>query len=213
MYTWQLPPKTGPFLYRKVLKLGFGEKINAIRATRKSKRPVVLWREETAGLLSMMNGTSQLVAKLLYGSGLRISEALLLRVQDNVFNMKTLTAKSGKGGQDHITTFATSVIPLLKAHLAKVKTMHERDLEKGYATVYLPYRLAREYSPAATSWGWHYVFPSSRLSTYPSSDAVRRHHIGFSVVNKATKAAATKIGIVEKVITHTLRNSFATHLL
>ena len=137
------------FLYRKVLKQSLGEQINAVRSSRKINIPTVLTREETAKVLSLMSGTPQLVAKLIYGSGLRISEAVRLRVQDIDNKMKTLTVRSGKGDKDRVTTFPESLIPLLQNHLAKVKLMHNNDLEKGYGTVYLPHALARKYPTAA----------------------------------------------------------------
>ena len=141
------------FLYRKVLKQELTEKIDAIRAMRKMNMPVVMTREETAKLLSLMSGTSQLVAKLLYGSGLRISEAIRLRVQDIDFKLKTVTVRSGKGNKDRISTFPTSITPFLEVHLEKVKRMHVTDLEEGYGTVFLPYALARKFPNAASEWG------------------------------------------------------------
>ena len=165
------------FFYRKVLKQELAGAINAIRAKKKENLPVVLSRDETGKLLSMMAGTPQLVAKLLYGSGLRIAEAIRLRVQDIDFSMKNLTVRSGKGNKDRITTFPVSLIPFLNDHLVKMKQTHQADLAKGYGRVYLPYALDRKYPNAANEWGWQYVFPSSKLSKDPRSDAVRRHHI------------------------------------
>lgn len=126
------------FLYRKVLKLNLDGKIDALRAVKKKNIPAVMTREETANVLSLMTGTPQLVTKLLYGSGLRISEAIRLRIQDIDEHLKTLTVRSGKGNKDRVTTFPASVIPLLKNHLARVKIAHEKDLKDGYGTVYLP---------------------------------------------------------------------------
>lgn len=145
------------FLYRKVLKQKLGEEINAVRANRKQNIPVVMTREETAGLLSLMTGVPQLVAKLLYGSGLRISEAIRLRVQHIDYKLKTLTVRSGKGGKDRVTTFPASIIPFLDAHLAGVKILHQNDLKNGCGEVYLPHALARKYPNAAKEWGRQYV--------------------------------------------------------
>jgi integrase len=128
-----------------VLKTQLNEEINAIRAAKKQNAPVVLTREETATLLSLMGGVPLLVAKLLYGSGLRISEAIRLRVQDIDFQMKTLTVRSGKGNKDRVTTFPGKLSPFLKDHLKTVKTMHQKDIEQGYGEVYLPHALSRKY--------------------------------------------------------------------
>ncbi|MBU1183293.1 MAG: integron integrase [Proteobacteria bacterium] len=201
------------FLYRKVLKQSLGEEINAVRANRKTNIPVVMTREETARLLSLMSGTPLLVAKLLYGSGLRISEAIRLRIKDIDYELKTLTVRSGKGDKDRVTTFPASIIPFLEAHLARVKIMHQNDLKNGCGEVYLPHALARKYPNAAKEWGWQYVFPASAQSKDPRSNAVRRHHVDPSVINKAIRAASVKAGLVKKVSANTLRHSFATHLL
>jgi integron integrase len=165
------------FLYRKVLKQDLSEQINAVRASKKLNIPVVLTREETAKVLSLMAGTPQLITKLMYGSGLRISEAIRLRVKDIDYAMKTITVRSGKGDKDRVTTFPASVIPFLKSHLAKVKATHQNDLKTGYGEVYLPHALSRKYPNTAKEWGWQYVFPSGTLSKDPRSKSIRRHHI------------------------------------
>jgi integron integrase len=201
------------FLYKKVLKTQLDKEINAIRATRKTNVPVVMTREETAKVLSLMNGVPQLAAKLMYGSGLRISEAIRLRVQDIDYKMKTLIVRSGKGNKDRVTTFPASIIPFLQAHLDKVKTFHTNDLAKGHGAVYLPHALARKYSGADKKWQWQYVFPARDLSTDPRSGIIRRHHIDPSLINKAIRKAVQAAGLHKKISAHTLRHSFATHLL
>jgi integron integrase len=201
------------FLYRKVLKKDLDKRIDAVRAYKKINVPVVLTREETARVLSLMTGAPQLIAKLLYGSGLRISEAIRLRVQDIDYAMKTLTVRSGKGDKDRVTTFPTSIIPFLESHLARVKVTFLNDVKKGFGAVYLPHALARKYPNAAKQWGWQYVFPANTLSNDPRGNRVRRHHIDPSVINKALKSAAREAGLVKKISAHTLRHSFATHLL
>lgn len=201
------------FLYKKVLKKPLDKEINAVRATRKINIPVVMTRDETATVLSLMNGVPQLAAKLMYGSGLRISEAIRLRTQDIDYKMKTLTVRSGKGNKDRVTTFPGSIAPFLKAHLEKVKVIHNDDLSKGYGAVYLPHALSRKYPNADKKWQWQYVFPARTLSTDPRSGIVRRHHIDPSLINKAIKKAVQTAGLNKKVSAHTLRHSFATHLL
>jgi integron integrase len=195
------------------LKLPLDDEINAVRANKKVNVPVVMTREETAKIISLMSGTPQLVAKLLYGSGLRISEAIRLRVQDIDNKLKTLTVRSGKGAKDRITTFPSSIMPFLQDHLSKVKSIHENDLAKGYGEVYLPYALARKYPNAAKEWSWQYVFPARALSKDPRSGVIRRHHVDPSVINKAIREAARKADIVKRISAHTFRHSFATHLL
>lgn len=201
------------FLYKKVLKNQLDEAINAVRSTKKVNVPVVMTREETAKIITMMEGTTQLAVKLMYGSGLRMSETIRSRVQDIDYNMKTITVRFGKGAKDRITTFPSSIIPFLQSHLAKVKAIHENDLVLGHGAVYMPHALARKYQNAAREWGWQYVFPARNLSTDPRSGVIRRHHIDPSVINKAIKVAVRKAGLTKRISAHTFRHSFATHLL
>ena len=186
---------------------------NGVRADKKAHVPVVLTREEVASVISLLVGTPQLVVKLLYGSGLRIMEAVRVRVQDIDFQMKQLTVRAGKGGKDRITTFPGSVTPLLQTHLARTKTLHQQDLARDAGEVFLPHALARKYPHAGKDWGWQYVFPARDLSTDPRGGAIRRHHVDPSVINKAIKAAARRVGLTKRISAHTFRHSFATHLL
>ncbi|HXG17457.1 MAG TPA: integron integrase [Methylomirabilota bacterium] len=201
------------FLYKRVLKHPLQGGIDAVRADKKVTVPVVMTREEVAAVLSLMDGTSQLVAKLLYGSGLRIIEAVRLRVKDIDYQMKQLTVRAGKGDKDRVTTFPASLTPLLQNHLAGVKTLHQQDLTQGHGEVYLPHALARKYPHAAKEWGWQYVFPARNLSVDPRSGIIRRHHVDPSVINKAIKVAARRAGLTKQISAHTFRHSFATHLL
>ncbi|THB81387.1 MAG: integron integrase [Desulfobacteraceae bacterium] len=201
------------FLYKQVLKTPLKATINAVRARKRLNLPVVLTREEVKHVMDVMQGVPQLVVKILYGCGLRISEAVRLRVKDIDYNMLQITVRKGKGDKDRITTFPKSVIPMLENHLAKVRQMHEMDLKDGYGSAYLPNALARKYARQQYEWHWQYVFPSSRLSTDPRSGTVRRHHIDPGSVNKAIKRAVKQTGIPKKVSAHTFRHSFATHLL
>lgn len=201
------------FLYKQVLKDPLEGEINAARAPEKTRVPVVMTKEEVARVLALMEGTPQLVARLLYGSGLRIMEAARLRVHDLDFELRQVTVRSGKGAKDRVTPCPTSIIPLLQSHLSKVRVLHDRDVAAGHGSVYLPHALARKYRNADREWGWQYVFPSRDLSVDPRSDMVRRHHVDPSVINKAIKVAARRAGLTKRISAHTFRHSFATHLL
>ncbi len=201
------------FLYKQVLKMPVDQEMNAMRARRTESVPVMLQREEVAHVMALMEGTPQLVAQLLYGSGLRIVEALRLRVKDIDFEMKAVTVRSGKGDKDRVTTLSTSMILLLKNHLVKVKALHEADVAQGHGEVYLPHALAGKYPGAGREWGWQYVFPARHLSEDPRTGVVRRHHVDASVLNKAIGIASRKVGLAKRVSAHTFRHSFATHVL
>jgi len=201
------------FLYKRVLRQAMEAPINAVRADKKAHVPVVMTREEVASVISLLVGTPQLVVKLLYGSGLRIMEAVRVRVQDIDFQMKQLTVRAGKGGKDRITTFPGSLTPLLQTHLARTKTLHQQDLARDAGEVFLPHALARKYPHAGKEWGWQYVFPARDLSTDSRGGAIRRHHVDPSVINKAIKGAVHRLGLTKRISAHTFRHSFATHLL
>jgi integron integrase len=201
------------FLYKRVLNHTLEGRINAVRADKKINVPVVMTRDEVAAIISLMDGTAQLVAKLLYGSGLRIMEAVRLRVQDIDFQMKQLTVRSGKGDRDRFTTFPATLTPLLQNHMAGVRTLHQQDLAQGHGEVYLPHALERKYPHAPKEWGWQYVFPARDLSVDPRAGVTRRHHVDPSVINKAIKVAVRRAGLTKHISAHTFRHSFATHLL
>ena len=201
------------FLYKKVLAKPLDEVIDAVRADRKVNVPVVLTREEVSRIIAVMEGVPQLIVKLLYGSGLRVLEAVRVRVKDVDFAMKQVTVRSGKGEKDRFTTLPASLIPLLQNQLQRVKAYHEQDLAAGHGAVYLPYALERKYPGAARDWSWQYLFPARDVSTDPRSGGVRRHHVDPAVVNKAIKVAARRVGLTKVISAHSFRHSFATHLL
>jgi integron integrase len=195
------------FLYKRVLHQALDDRIDAVRANKKANVPVVMTRDEVATVLALMEGTPQLVAKLLYGSGLRIMEAVRLRVKDIDFAMQQLTVRSGKGDKDRFTTFPATLIPFLQNHLVRVKTLHQQDLAQGHGAVYLPHALERKYPQSATEWGWQYVFPARTVAVDPRSEVTRRHHVDPSVINKAIKVAVRRAGLTKVISAHTFRNA------
>jgi integron integrase len=198
------------FLYREVLHQTL-DNIQAVRADRPVRVPVVLTRDETRRVILAMSGTTQLVVKLLYGSGLRQLEALRLRVQDVDFEMKQVTVRDGKGAKDRYTTLAEALIPVLREHLEKVRLRHQEDLKMGFGAVYLPGALDRKYPKAAREWRWQYVFPARDLSVDPRTGVKRRHHLDEATIHRAIKTAVARVGIQKSVSSHTFRHSFATH--
>ncbi len=201
------------FLYRKVLDKPLGEIQGVVHSKRKEKIPVVLTQLEVANMLSKLEGVHWLSGCLLYGSGLRLMECIRLRVQDIDFDRLTITVRSGKGGKDRVVTLARELVVPLQRHLESVKMIHERDIAEGFGRVYMPYALERKYPSAAIAWGWQYLFPATRRSIDPRSRVVRRHHMDESSVQKSIKVAVRKAGINRPASCHTLRHSFATHLL
>ena len=200
------------FLYRQVLHQELGQ-IQALRAERPVRVPVVLTPEEVKRVIPIIGGAPQLVVKLLYGSGLRLLEALRLRVKDVDFGMKQLTVRDGKGAKDRFTVLPESLVPALQEHLQKVRLVHQEDLAAGCGAVYLPGALERKYPKAPREWAWQYVFPARDRSRDPRSGMVRRHHLDEATISKAIKAAVLRAGIAKKVSSHTFRHSFATHAL
>ncbi len=201
------------FLYKHVLGLDLEDFSAFVRARKPKRLPVVLTPNEARCLLNLMEGVSGIIARLLYGTGLRLGEALKLRVKDLDFEYGLVHVCAGKGEKDRKTMMPDQLSPLLKHHLKHVKRMHEQDLDDGAGQAPLPYAFDRKSSHAATEWGWQWVFPSARLTVVPETGQITRFHISPSTVQKAVKAASQQCGITKRVTCHTLRHSFATHLI
>ena len=200
------------FLYKHVLNREVGEL--KLKWAKKPKRlPVVLTKDEVRRLLDQLSDTHWLMANLLYGSGLRLSECLQLRIQDMDFSYKQITVRNSKGDKDRVTMMPDIIIKKLEDHPESVKRLHNRDLKNGFGMVYLPDALERKYRNANKEWGWQFVFPATQISTDPGSGIRRRHHIHETVLQKAVKVAIRRAGIIKHASCHTLRHSFATHLL
>ena len=201
------------FLYKEVLGMPLAWLDGLDRAKRPARVPSVLTPEEVRRLLARLDGTKWLMASLLYGAGLRLRECLKLRVKDGEFSYRQIVVRDAKGGKDRVTMLPESVIEPLRAHLVRAKALHEADLAAGYGDVEMPDALERKYPKAAFEWGWKFVFPSRKLSTDPRTGVVRRHHVYDDVLGRAVKQATRDAGIAKHVSCHTLRHSFATHLL
>jgi integron integrase len=201
------------FLYKQVLDLPIADDLEPIRSKKAVRLPVVLSQSEVSQILASMSGVAGLIAKLMYGGGLRVMEVLRLRVQDIDFANGYLMVRDGKGGKDRTTLLGQSIVAELQAHLLETKALFEQDRVDNVAGVYLPNALDKKYPNAGIAWGWQYVFPSKTLSTDPRTAIVRRHHLDDSGLRKAIRAAKSKVGIDKRVTSHTFRHSFATHLL
>lgn len=202
------------FLYNEVLGVELERLGGKFTSAKQSVRvPVVLTREEAAAVLSNLSGVNWLMANLLYGAGLRLKECLRLRVKDLDFGYKQITVRDGKGGKDRFTILPEKLVEPLRKHLETVKNQHENDLKAGIGAVLMPFAFDGKHSNAAREWKWQYVFPSSKISRDPRTGKLGRHHLSESGLQKAVKTGLQKAFIEKHASCHTLRHSFATHLL
>jgi integron integrase len=201
------------FLYREVLGQDLPWLDDVVRAKVPQRLPVVLTREEVRKILLSLDGTPRLVARLLYGSGLRLLECLRLRVKDVDFGASQIVVRGGKGDRDRRTMLPSSVAPELAKDIEHVRAQHARDLEQGAGWVELPAALARKYPNAGREWAWQWVFPATRHYRDRETGQVRRHHLHETVLQRAVKDAVRRAGVAKPATCHTFRHSFATHLI
>ena len=201
------------FLFREVLCIELNDIRNIVRAKTSKRVPVVLTKKEIKKVFSQMQEKPKLPLTLIYASGIRLTECVRLRVQDLDFENQSLIVRFGKGDKDRVTLLPKFMHGSIKKHLKKIKNMHDNDLANGHGAVYLPNALERKYPGANREWRWQYVFPSDNLAVDPRTGVVRRHHIGQQALQRAMKTAVDKSNITKRATIHTLRHSFATHLL
>jgi integron integrase len=201
------------FLYQRVLDTPLDFPLENVRARRPKRLPTVLSKQEVLRVLDCMHGTCRLMARLLYGSGLRLNECVSLRLKDLDFAQHRILVRDTKSSKDRLTVLPEALVQDLQQHLRRVRRIHQSDLDQGFGTVYMPYALEEKYPAASREWIWQYVFPAPHVSADPRSGQTRRHHISRNTLQKAIRRAAQLADMPKHVSAHTFRHSFATHLL
>lgn len=201
------------FLYKEVLELELDWLENVVRPKAQEKVPTVFSKPEIQSLFLHLSGQSGLMARLLYGSGMRLMECVRLRVKDIDLEYRTVTVRNGKGNKDRVTVLPDTLIAPIQEQIERVRQRHQADLENGFGEVYMPYALATKYPTASKELAWQYVFPAKKISLDPRSGVKRRHHVDAQILQRAVKRALKDANIAKKASCHTLRHSFATHLL
>jgi len=201
------------FYFKSVLTIELGDLSAFVKARKRHKLPVVLTTDEVSTMLNELTGIQLLLVSLLYGGGLRLMEAVRLRIQDVDFGYQQIIIRNAKGNKERIVPLPVKVASSLKNQISDVKSQHKTDLESGYGSVYMPAELVRKYGKSDKQWVWQYIFPSTKLSVDPKSKTIRRHHLHESTLQKAVRNTARKVNISKRVTCHTFRHSFATHNL
>lgn len=200
------------FMFQRFMQRSLGE-LTFARPSRGRRLPVVFSHDEAQRVIGHLTGSLRLMASLMYGSGLRVSECIRLRVKDVDFSMREIIVREGKGNKDRHTVLPTTLVPLLQRQIGRVRDLHEDDLHNGYGKVYLPNALAKKYPNAEIELAWQYVFPSQTIAADPRSGQLRRHHVHVNTIQRAVKAAVRKAGVDKNASCHTFRHSFATRML
>ena len=201
------------FYFKSVITTEMGDLSDFVKAKKRHKLPIVLTSEEVISILKEFSGVQLLLVSLLYGGGLRLMEAVRLRVQDIDFGYQQIIIRNAKGNKERIVPLPVRISDSMRLHITEMKRQHETDIEDGFGSVYMHSDLVKKYGKSDKQWVWQYVFPSSKLSVDPKTQSIRRHHLHESTLQKAVRNAARKVGIPKRVSCHTFRHSFATHNL